>query len=307
MKPPSQHQHNASSHPGVPKLPAKVLEAGSTLLEELDASSSVAEFDLVQAKLESDTKDKDAHKMEGGCLREFTRFLEKEVRVTSPHTKATPPNSHLTALVLFSQDPEHKWADLQRALLAEGQSVWCCKGCIGIINEDKNASYEDICVKVKAAAEPLPEVTGAAASPVPTVGESKDPSQAVEPAVAKAKAQIAEAEARAEAAEAKVRAAVGVNGVEDVVEPPLPEVTDAAGAASSAGAPAADQRPQSTGQASRSQNEPGARATAQEELGLASAGGDLEAKMLRLQAEMKAMKDEPATMSVKICSPCSLM
>ena len=206
----------------------------------------------------------------------------------------------------------HKWADLQRALLAEGQSVWCCKGCIGIINEDKNASYEDICVKVKAAAEPLPEVTGAAASPVPTVGESKDPSQAavqaaVEAAVAKAEAQVAEAEARAEAAEAKVRATVGMNGVEDVVEPPLPEVTDAAGAASSAGAPAADQRPQSTGQASRSQNEPGARATAQEELGLASAGGDLEAKMLLLQAEMKAMKDEPATMSVKICSPCSLM
>ena len=33
----------------------------------------------------------------------------------------------------------------------------------------------------------------------------------------------------------------------------------------------------------------------------------VEAKMLRLQAEMKAMKDEPATMSVKICSPCSLL
>ena len=66
----------------MPKVPAKVLEAGSTLLEELDASSSVAEFDLVQAKLESDTKDKDAHKMEGGCLREFTRFLEKKVHAT---------------------------------------------------------------------------------------------------------------------------------------------------------------------------------------------------------------------------------
>ena len=45
----------------------------------MDAPSSVAEFDHVQAKLESETKDKDAHKMEGGCLREFTRFLEKEV------------------------------------------------------------------------------------------------------------------------------------------------------------------------------------------------------------------------------------
>ena len=215
--------------------------------------------------------------------------------------------------MLFSQDPEHKWADLQRALLAEGQSVWCCKDCIDIINEDKNASYEDICDKVKAKAAPLPEVTGADASPVPTVGESKDPSQAAvqAAAVAKAEAQVAAAEARAEAAEAKVRATVGLIGVEDVVAPPLPEVTDAAGAASAAGAPAAGQRPQSTGQASRSQNdsavEPGARATAQEELGLASAGGDLEAKMLRLQAEMKAMKDEPATMSVKICSPCSLL
>ena len=50
--------------------------------KELDAPSSVAEFDLVQAKLESETKDTDAGKMEGGCLREFTRFLEKEVRAS---------------------------------------------------------------------------------------------------------------------------------------------------------------------------------------------------------------------------------
>ena len=68
------------THAGVPTIPKKVLERGSVLLEELDAPSSVAEFDLVQAKLESETKDTDAGKMEGGCLREFTRFLEKEVR-----------------------------------------------------------------------------------------------------------------------------------------------------------------------------------------------------------------------------------
>ena len=36
----------------------------------------------MQAKLESDTKGTDAGKMEGGCLREFTRFLEKEVHAT---------------------------------------------------------------------------------------------------------------------------------------------------------------------------------------------------------------------------------
>ena len=45
----------------------------------MDAPSSVAEFANVQAKLESETKDT-ADKMEGGCLREFSRFLEKEVR-----------------------------------------------------------------------------------------------------------------------------------------------------------------------------------------------------------------------------------
>ena len=67
-------------HTGVPTVPKKFLEAGSTLLEELDAPSSVSEFANVQAKLESETKDKDAGKMEGGCLREFTRFLEKGVR-----------------------------------------------------------------------------------------------------------------------------------------------------------------------------------------------------------------------------------
>ena len=65
------------THTGVPTLPKKILERGSSLLEELDAPSSVAEFDLVQATLESETKD--AGKMEGGCLREFTRFLETEV------------------------------------------------------------------------------------------------------------------------------------------------------------------------------------------------------------------------------------
>ena len=49
----------------------------------------------MQAKLESETKDKDAGKMEGGCLREFTRFLEKEVRAASPHTPASDPISQL--------------------------------------------------------------------------------------------------------------------------------------------------------------------------------------------------------------------
>ena len=63
-------------------MPNKFLEAGSTLLKELDAPSSVAEFANVQATLESETKD--TCKMEGGCLREFTGFLEKEV----PHRQA---------------------------------------------------------------------------------------------------------------------------------------------------------------------------------------------------------------------------
>ena len=65
------------THTGVPTIPKNILERGSVLLKELDAPSSVAEFDLVQATLESETKD--AGKMEGGCLREFTRFLETEV------------------------------------------------------------------------------------------------------------------------------------------------------------------------------------------------------------------------------------
>ena len=83
---------------------------------------------------------------------------------------------------LFSQDPENKWADLQRALLTEGQSVWCCKDCIGIIKEDKDATYEEIRVKVEKKAAPLPELTGEPATP------------------------LQKAEARAEAAEAKAKA-----------------------------------------------------------------------------------------------------
>ena len=72
-------------HTGVPTVSKRILERGSSLLEELDAPSPVDEFDNVQAKLESETKDKGAHKMEGGCLREFTRFLEKEVRAAPHH------------------------------------------------------------------------------------------------------------------------------------------------------------------------------------------------------------------------------
>ena len=64
----------------MPAIPKKFLKGASNLLEELDAPSSVAEFDNMQARLESDTKDT-ANKMEGGCLREFTRFLEREVRL----------------------------------------------------------------------------------------------------------------------------------------------------------------------------------------------------------------------------------
>ena len=67
------------THTGVPTVPKEFLETGSTLLKELDAPSSVSEFANVQAKLESDIKESDAGKMEGGCLREFTRFLEKQV------------------------------------------------------------------------------------------------------------------------------------------------------------------------------------------------------------------------------------
>ena len=102
----------------------------------------------------------------------------------------------------LSQDPVHKWADLQRALLTEGQSVWCCKDCIGIIKEDTNATYEEIRVKVEAAAEPLPEVTGVAASTVPTAGESTDHSQEVQVAVAKVEARAVAAEAEAHALKA---------------------------------------------------------------------------------------------------------
>ena len=73
----------SSANPGVPTISKKFLEGGSSLLEDLDAPSSVAEFDHVQAMLESETKD--SGKMEGGCLREFTRFLEENVRAAPPH------------------------------------------------------------------------------------------------------------------------------------------------------------------------------------------------------------------------------
>ena len=80
--------------------------------------------------------------------------------------------------------------------------MWCCKDCIGIIKEDTNATYQEIRVKVEAAAEPLPEVTGVAASTVHTTGESTDHSQAVQAAMAKVEARAVAAEAQAQALEA---------------------------------------------------------------------------------------------------------
>ena len=142
----------------------------------------------------------------------------------------------------------HKWADLQRALLLEGQSVWCCKGCIDIINEDKNATYKEIRDKVEAKAGPLPTVTDAA-------GAGGEP----------AADQL----------------------------PPSPAPTTSV--------------PQNTLVVERGAEQHEVGPELYPELGRASSAGDLEAKMLRLQAEVKAMKDEPATMSVKICSPCSLL
>ena len=105
--------------------------------------------------------------------------------------------------MLFSQDPKHKWADLQRALLSEGQSVWCCKDCIGIIKENKDATYEEIRIKVEAAAGPLPEVTGVATSVTPA-SELARPSQEE---VAKVEARAVAAEERAKVAEAEMAAA----------------------------------------------------------------------------------------------------
>ena len=59
-------------------------------------------------------------------------------------------------------DKNHTWSNLQRALLAEGRSVWCCESCIDIINSDKQATYEKIRDKVEAA-KPLPEAPGISA------------------------------------------------------------------------------------------------------------------------------------------------
>ena len=83
--------------------------------------------------------------------------------------------------------------------------MWCCKDCIGIIKEDTNATYQEIRVKVEAAAEPLPEVTGVAASTVPTAGESTDHSQEVQAAVAKVEARAVAAEAEAHALKAEAQ------------------------------------------------------------------------------------------------------
>ena len=116
----------------------------------------------MQKALESETTD--TGKMEGGCLREFTRFLEKVVSAAYKQAHGCTRHalgSHSSVCQppfrsLFLQDPDHRWADLQRAQLAEGQSVWCCKDCTGIINEDKDATYQEIRTKAEAAAEPLP-------------------------------------------------------------------------------------------------------------------------------------------------------
>ena len=117
---------------------------------------------------------------------------------------------------------------MQRALLAEGQSVWCCKNCIGIINEDKDATYKEIRVKVEAAAKPLPEITGEPADPLEKAAAAlKAAEQAEQAAVARAEAAVARAEA-AEAATTAAKPTVELPGVEigDEVEVPAAPLLD---------------------------------------------------------------------------------
>ena len=99
--------------------------------------------------------------------------------------------------LFLSQDPENKWAGLERALLTKGQSVWCCKDCIGVIKENTDATYEEIRVKVEKKAAPLPNLTG----------ESAHPLQKAEAAVEAAEAAKAKVVTRAETAEEKAAAA----------------------------------------------------------------------------------------------------
>ena len=127
--------------------------------------------------------------------------------------------------LFFSQDPVHKWAGLQRALLTEGQSVWCCKGCIGIIKENKDKTYEEIRVKVEAKAAPLPEVSYEPADPLQKAEAAVKAAEAVE------KAAVTSAEAAEEAAMAAKPTAAGMAGVEirekveQVATAPLPDTS----------------------------------------------------------------------------------
>ena len=86
---------------------------------------------------------------------------------------------------------------MERALLTKGQSVWCCKDCIGVIKENTDATYEEIRVKVEKKAAPLPNLTG----------ESAHPLQKAEAAVEAAEAAKAKVVTRAETAEEKAAAA----------------------------------------------------------------------------------------------------
>ena len=115
--------------PGLPAIPKSVLDKAKATIDQFDVESSVAEFDEVQNVLAKQDGDRKQGKQDGYCRRQFKQLLEK-------------------------QDPDHNWAKLKRAILAEGKSIWMCEGCAKVLEKpgNKDRPYEELrelCCRVR--------------------------------------------------------------------------------------------------------------------------------------------------------------
>ena len=107
--------------PGLPSIPKSVLDKAKATIDQFDVESSVAEFDEVQSVLAKQDGEREQGKQDGYCHRQFKQLLAKE-------------------------DPDHNWAKLQRAILAEGKSIWMCEGCAKVLEKpgNKDRPYEEL-------------------------------------------------------------------------------------------------------------------------------------------------------------------
>ena len=99
-------------------MPQEVLRSCESGIEFLKQPSSVHAYAEVEAKLAA-KEETPSDKTKGFLQRKFKKFVE-------------------------DYDEHHDWAGLNRLVLSEGISVWCCGRCCKVIEQNPTASFVEL-------------------------------------------------------------------------------------------------------------------------------------------------------------------